>query len=246
MYRPLRRIAPLLALLFMAASPGEFPDASRLPSRPELPDPLVRLDGQRVTTAEGWTKSRRGELKSLFEHYMYGKAPHPGSLWSIERTDPNSLGGKATTKEVAIGVGPDGGLKIHLLLVVPNRRTGPAPVFLGTNFYGNHTATKDPAVRLSTAWMPDKAPGCKDNRATEAARGLDADVWDIETSIERGYAVATFYCGDVAPDHPGLTDGVFTLTRIRSTGSAATTDTGVVASPLRNEGWSGCCTVSQR
>ena len=56
--------------------------------------------------------------------------------------------------------------------------------------------------------MPSSCPGCKDNRATDAGRGTQVDVWAIEDVIDRGYAVATFYCGDVAPDHPGFTDGV--------------------------------------
>jgi hypothetical protein len=34
-------------------------------------------------------------------------------------------------------------------------------------------------------------------------------VWAVDEVIGRGYALATVYCGDVAPDHPGLADGVF-------------------------------------
>jgi hypothetical protein len=47
-----------------------------------------------------------------------------------------------------------------------------------------------------------------DNRATEAGRGSQVDVWNVEESIARGYAVATFYNGDVDPDKPDFTDGV--------------------------------------
>ena len=36
---------------------------------------------------------------------------------------------------------------------MPNKRTGPAPCFVGMNFCGNHALVDDPAVRLPTAWM---------------------------------------------------------------------------------------------
>jgi hypothetical protein len=212
MKRATRSLAALVATVLLGAAPTIFPQADELPSHPGLPDPLVAFNGKPVATAEQWTHSRRKELKTLFEHYMYGVAPDSGKVVvSVERTDVRSIGGKATTKEIAIAVGPQGALTIHLLVVVPNKRTGPVPVFLGTNFHGNHTTMNDPAIRLSTAWMPDRAPATKDHRATDAARGTDAGVWSIEESIDRGYAVATFYCGDVAPDHPGLADGVFPL-----------------------------------
>ena len=67
----------------------------------------------------------------------------------------------------------------------------------------------DPAVTLAKGWVPDRSPGAKNERATEAGRGGQADVWQAEEVINHGYALATFYCGDVAPDHPGRADGVF-------------------------------------
>jgi hypothetical protein len=67
----------------------------------------------------------------------------------------------------------------------------------------------DPKVALSTAWMPERGAGVKDHKATEASRGTQVDVWAVDDVIGHGYALATFYCGDVAPDHPGLDDGVF-------------------------------------
>jgi hypothetical protein len=197
------------ALLGVAAVGAEFPDVSKLPSRPDLPDPLVMLNGDRVTTKEQWVEKRRPELKDLFQYYMYGfMPPAPDKVESkIEREDAKAFDGKATLKEVTISFGPPDTQKIHLLLVVPNNRKGPAPVFLGMNFNGNHTLINDPAVRLPTVWMP-AGPGVKDNRATDAGRGTQIDVWALEQSIDRGYAVASFYCGDVDPDRPDVRQGV--------------------------------------
>jgi hypothetical protein len=175
-----------------------------------LPDPLVMFNGERVTTPEQWVKARRPELKALFEHYMYGTAPAaPASVEGrVERSDPRALGGKATLQEVTLTFGPPDVPKIHLLLMVPNERGGPAPVFVGMNFCGNHAVVKDPAVRLPTVWMYPFLPGVKDNRATEAGRGSQVDTWAADDVIGRGYALATFYSGDVDPDRPDVREGI--------------------------------------
>src|SRR5204863_8370121 len=95
-----------------------------------------------------------------------------------------------------------------LLLVTPNHGPKRAPVFVGLNFCGNHTLLTDPKIALPAGWMPKSCPGCTNNQATEAGRGAQVDVWALEQSIDRGYAVASFYHGDVDPDKPDFTDGV--------------------------------------
>jgi dienelactone hydrolase len=200
-----------IAATDLPAGKDDLPAADKLPARAELPDPLVMLNGTRVETKDQWVKERRPELKRLFQHYMYGYAPPaPAKVeYKVERVDPKALGGKATLKEITILLaGPDGP-KVHLLLVVPNQRKGPAPVFVGMNFCGNHAVLADPKIHLSTAWMyPGRKGVTKDNRATEASRGSDVDVWAIEQTIDRGYAVATFYSGDIDPDRKESRDGV--------------------------------------
>ena len=37
---------------FLTVARADFPQPARLPSQPDLPDPLVMLDGTRVTTKE--------------------------------------------------------------------------------------------------------------------------------------------------------------------------------------------------
>jgi hypothetical protein len=200
----------ILSALVVGLLAADFPKPADLPAKAELPDPLVTLNGERVTTKEDWFKKRAPELRELFQHYMYGYAPPaPEKIDAkIEREDKDYFGGKATKKEVAIRFGPEGTAPIHLLLVIPNKRTKPAPVFVGMNFNGNHTVVKDPTVPLPTVWVPGKEPAVKDNRATEAGRGKDIDVWALEQTIDRGYAVATFYCGDVDPDRADKREGI--------------------------------------
>jgi hypothetical protein len=198
-----------LVLLGAAAQAG-LPPAAQLPSRPELPDPLVMFDGRRIADREQWHRERRPELKELFQHYMYGYLPPvPGKIEpKVEREDRQALGGKATLKEVTVALGPPETPPVHLLLVVPNHRRGPAPVFVGMNFCGNHALVRDPQVRLPTAWMYPNRPGVEKNRATEAGRGTQVDVWALDQAIDRGYAVATFYNGDIDPDRADVREGV--------------------------------------
>ena len=193
-----------------AAAPPGPAEVAKLPPRPGLPNPLVMFDGTPVASKEDWGNKRRPELKALFARYMYGASPPApaGVKATIDSVDGNFLGGKATKKEVTITFGPEGAPALHLLMIVPNGRKAPAPVFLGLNFYGNHTVVKDPSVALATGWVPDKAASSEDNRATEKGRGFQAENWQAETIVARGYALATFYCGDAAPDHPGDRDGL--------------------------------------
>jgi hypothetical protein len=185
-----------------------FPEVAKLSAHPEFPDPLVMFDGSRVTTKQQWFDKRRPELKALFQHYMYGYLLPPEKIAAkVDHEDAKAFGGKATLREVTISFGPPDTPPIHLLMVVPNHRKGPAPVFVGVNFRGNHTLVNDPAVRLPTVWMYAR-PGVKNNRATEAGRGNQIDTWALEQSIDRGYAVATFYSGDVDPDRKDVREGI--------------------------------------
>jgi cephalosporin-C deacetylase-like acetyl esterase len=182
------------------ATGGDFPDPAKLPLKADLPDPLVFFNGKKVKDWDDWRFNRRSELKKLFEHYMYGKAPKaPKVNAKVERIDKNALGGKATLKEITLSFAGIDGPKIHLLLVFPNKK-GPHPVFVGMNFCGNHAVLDDPKITLNPNWMYGNRKGVKDNKATEKARGTDVDVWNIEDAIERGYAVALFYSGDIDPD----------------------------------------------
>jgi hypothetical protein len=76
------------------------------------------------------------------------------------------------------------------------------------NFSGNSTLVDDTNVPLITAWMPSKLPGVVDNHATEAGRGRESATWALEQSIDRGYAVATYFCGDVEMDRTNAEGGV--------------------------------------
>lgn len=223
--------AGMLILIGACATPPEprreYPAPSDLPVRAELPDPLVTFDGRKVETPKQWEEERKPELRALFQHYMYGFLPPARPVSSaVRRTEVASLGGKATLREVTLTFSGPSGPAIDLLLVIPNRRSGPVPVFVGLNFTGNHSLLEDPEVSIPRAWMRQgKGEDVAKNRATEKGRGKNVGTWAIEQSIDRGYAVATAYYGDIFPDKPDFSEGVYTLFHPAQEGQKSPGDT---------------------
>jgi hypothetical protein len=147
---------------------------------------------------------------------MFGRMPGKpeGMHFETRSISKNALGGKATRKEVTVWFsGNKNGPKMDILIYLPNGRPGPVPVFLGLNFYGNHTVCDDPEITLSTSWMrANEAMGVVDHKATAASRGKGASSWQVETILGRGYGLATIYYGDIDPDYDdGFQDGVHPL-----------------------------------
>ncbi len=171
-----------------------------------LPDPLVMENGRKVATEREWRK-RREELLWLFGEHVYGHTPMGARRARIvvEETgrDPQALGGRAVRIEQTLWLaGRRDRPLMHLLVYLPAARSGPVPVFLGMNYWGNQSVHEDPSIRLSTAWMrADEEGRVIDHRATEKSRGRAASRWPLDLILEQGYGVATVYYGDLFPDH---------------------------------------------
>jgi hypothetical protein len=188
-------------------------DESKVPDY-QLPDPLRFENGDLVKTVKDWEK-RRVEILTHFEREVYGISP----VWEGERkvveisSKDNAVGGKAVRKEVKLTLLRQGKeVDIYVLMYLP-KAIQPAPVFLGLNFYGNHTLSEDQAIRVTDAWIRDNETyGSSENRASEKGRGLRRDNWAVEEAIERGYGIATLYYGELDPDYDdGFENGVHVL-----------------------------------
>lgn len=193
-----------MALTSFSSQAETWPEPNDLPANPELPDLLAGAD-----TAEAWS-TRRGEILRLFEHYVYGRSPELPKSADIQvktRFEKEVFGGRGILREVTITYPPKGAPPLHLLMAIP-KQAKPAPAFVGLNFAGNHTCTSDPDVWLNEGWIPRRKQGVVDHRATEASRGSEASRWPFELAIQRGYAMATLYHGDIDPDFADFSNGI--------------------------------------
>jgi len=187
-------------------------DESKVPGY-TLPNLLALPNGKPVRNVKQWEKKARGPLLQLFAEQMFGITPErslPVTFTVFEETE-KALEGKAIRRQVA-AVFRKGGdsLRMDILIYLPLAAKDKAvPLFVGMNFYGNHTIWPDPAIRLNTNWMREsEAFKIVDNRATEASRGLRPNRWPVQMILERGYGLATIYCGDLDPDKPDFSDGL--------------------------------------
>ena len=199
-----------LALAPPAIHAQEFPPPDQLKPHGGVPDPLVFFDGRKVETKDQWEKERRPELKKLFQHYMYGQLPPRPTLTGMSATEPKDcLDGKATLRQITLTFEkPKLDHKIRVLLVTPKQAQGLIPVFIGMNFCGNHAVLDDPSIDIPASWAYKSCDGVENDHATEKGRGSQKDVWNVDLIIERGYALATFYSGDIDPDTPDFADGL--------------------------------------
>ena len=162
-------------------------DEAKVPEY-ELPNPLERADGALVSSPQEWPV-RRAEIMELFRTHMFGRRPPaPQALdFKLIAEDPAALGGAATLRRIDIISRQDRRThRFELILFVPNAVKTPAPAFLLIN-----------------------------NRPSEnidPTRETKSPFWPVEAMITRGYAIAAFGYGQLAPDDPKtFRDGVIRL-----------------------------------
>jgi hypothetical protein len=190
-------------------------DESKVPPY-TLPDPLVCIDGTKVVDNSIWMLKRRPEILKIFEEKVYGRAPaKPEELhYEVKSIEKNVLNGLATRKQVTIYfAGKNSDVQMDVLIYLPNNMNQAVPLFVGLNFYGNHTIHSDPGIFLTKSWVRNnKEFGILNNNASEETRGIRSNRWAVEKILKRGYGLATIYYGDIDPDfHDGFKNGVHPL-----------------------------------
>jgi len=124
-------------------------DESKANPYPNLPDPLVLKNGQKVTVAEMWWKQRWPEIMQDFDSEIYGRVPKntPKVDWEVTGTK-NEMDGNVpvVTKQVVGHVDnssyPPISVDIQLSLTTPANATGPVPVMMEFGFGGRFSRTR--------------------------------------------------------------------------------------------------------
>ncbi len=110
---------------------GQY-DESKVPHY-SLPDPLVMLNGKRVTDTSVWNSKRRPEILRMFEENVYGKTTvnrPEGMHWETTAEDNTALNDSAVKKKVTIYFSREKDWpKLEVEIILP-KIGKPVPVFL--------------------------------------------------------------------------------------------------------------------
>jgi hypothetical protein len=114
---------------------GQY-DESKVPEY-SLPDPLVMVNGEKVTDTSVWNRIRRPEILKMFEVNVYGKAAvnrPEGMHWETTAEDSTALNGSAVKKKVTIYLSRKKDWpKLEIEIILP-KAGKPVPVFLASTW----------------------------------------------------------------------------------------------------------------
>lgn len=179
---PFCRVAAVVGVLPMLVS-------LRAGTPAELPDPLMTVGGQAVTTVQAWETQRRPELLELFREHVYGRnaVERPATLRIVRGQETPACDGEAVREHVSItypGAGGAGGIGV-------------------TVYYPAKGKPKGCFILIVN----------RSRKIIDEAEARPTEFWPVREILARGYATAAFHNRDVAPDDAGdgFKSGVFGL-----------------------------------
>jgi hypothetical protein len=214
--------AHMLALLgIRALRPGPSADASAPNAAnydealanpyPDLPDPLTRKNGAKVTTADTWWSARRAEIVEDFEREVVGRVPAgvPAVAWSVVATREWEIAGRRVVGRQLVGrvdnsVYPAIDVEICMTLVTPAAAQVPVMIMFGGGALPAEAIAPDALpVACRPAVRPGQPPG---------APAASGDPPATEQLIAAGWGFASLRPTSVQADNgAGLTRGIIGL-----------------------------------
>jgi len=193
-------------------------DEAKANPYPNLPDPLVLKNGQKVTTAQMWWEQRRPELVEDFDREVYGRVPKdmPKVNWEVTETKNETVGEiPVTTKQLLGHVDnssyPALTVDIRLTLTAPAKATGPVPVMMEFGFVfgpGGFGGAKGGAPKggAPKATTPPAGRG-----GFGGGFGGGGPRWQQQV-LEKGWGYAILIPNSIQADNgAGLTQGIIGL-----------------------------------
>lgn len=167
---------------------------------PNLPNPLVLNNGQKVTTAQVWWDKRRPEIVEDFDREVYGRVPKnvPKVNWEVVSTVREKNGDVDIITKKLIGhvdnsSYPQDTVNIDLTLSVPANATKPVPVVMQFGWVFPAGARR---LVATTAVAPATPPG---------------PTWQQQV-LAKGWGYAVIIPTTVQPDNGvGVTKGIIPL-----------------------------------
>lgn len=163
-------------------------------------------DDPPVTTVADWETRRAPLLRQAFADTVYGAMPPPlpGAVLARETLPSRIVAEGASLQQLTVGFGEAGDRgKVNVLLATPAVGEPVRALLVIQTFCGNRRALhgKVDGARSLTP-PPDMCEGPM-ALAAKIILGRYADGPPLQRVLDRGYAVAIVYAGDLVPDAPG-------------------------------------------
>ena len=176
-------------------------DESKANPFPNLPDPLVLKNGEKVMTSAMWWNQRRSEIVGDFDREIYGRVPAntPRVNWEVTSTTRETNGSvPVITKQLVGHVDnsscPAIAVDIQLTLSTPANAAVPVPVILQFGFNFGHGF-----------WE------VHGGKAPVGGFGGDGPTWQQQV-LARGWGYAVIVPNSIQADNgAGLTQGIIGL-----------------------------------
>ena len=217
----MKRLCALLNVEPILTRPGYNYDESKANPFPDLPDPQLLKNGQKVTDAQTWWEKRRPEILEDFEREVYGRTPKvtPKVTWEVTSTTRGTMGtypiiAKQLVGHVDNSSCPQISVNIQVTLSTPANASGAVPVMM--------QFSAGPPIGVRGAFGARRGPATLPTAAGQGARGgvarggagdlaAAAPPWQQQV-LAKGWGYATISTNSIQADNgAGLTSGIIGL-----------------------------------
>ncbi len=195
-------------------------DESKANPYPNLPDPLVLKNGEKVATAEAWWKQRRPEIVEDFDREVYGRVPKdaPKVTWEVTGTTREMNGDVPVVTKRLVGHVDNSSypritVDIQLTLTTPADAKGPVPVMMEFGFggFGPRPGGPGAPAKAATPKAGDAVPPAGKAAVPPGPPRMTGPTWQQQV-LAKGWGYAIIVPNSIQADNgAGLTKGIIGL-----------------------------------